>query len=195
MGNQYFIHLDIQAFFTHINRSRITRSIKRYTCYEQAREIAIESTVRQPEAPAVNYMLPFGFVQSPIIASLCLSQSNLGLYLSRLASQNDFIVSIYMDDIIVSSNDSSALNEKLTEITEAANKSGLPLNTKKQEGPSDNITAFNIKLTKGLLKITDQRLNELLQKYSTSPNANQRAGIHSYVTSVNPDQSTPFQDV
>lgn len=104
LKNRYFIHLDIQNFFGQINRSRITRSLKEHIPYNRAREIAIESTVRLPDSPTIKYILPFGFVQSPIIASMCLKKSALGRHLSRLESQKDFIVSVYMDDILVSSN-------------------------------------------------------------------------------------------
>ncbi len=63
--SQYFIFLDIKDFFDSINRSRITRCMKKYFGYDKAREIAIGSTVKSNK----KFILPFGFVQSPIIAS------------------------------------------------------------------------------------------------------------------------------
>ena len=77
-SNKYFIHLDIQDFFGHINRSRVTRCMKYYLSYKKARKIAVESTVRLPESATKKYILPFGFVQSPIISSICLNKSALG---------------------------------------------------------------------------------------------------------------------
>lgn len=151
LNNKYFIHLDIKDFFGSINRSRITRCIKGIAPYERAREIAIESTVRHPEFPTPKYILPFGFVQSPIIASLCLSKSALGRHLHRLSKRKEFDVSIYMDDIILSCNFPEDLNEQLVLLEAAAIKSGLPLNKKKQEGPDTGITAFNIHISQGLL--------------------------------------------
>lgn len=45
-----------------------------------------------------TYILPFGFVQLPIISSLCLFNSSLGNYLHN----SGINVSVYMDDIIIS---------------------------------------------------------------------------------------------
>lgn len=183
--HSFFIHLDIQNFFGQINRSRVTRSLKEYIPYEQAREIAIESTVRLPESAAAKYILPFGFVQSPIIASVCLSKSALGRYLSRLKQRKGLAVSVYMDDILVSGDDSDELGIELEKITAAADKSGLPLNNKKQEGPGACVTAFNVQLSQGLLEITPSKLQELASAYAYSLNEHQRAGILNYVLSVN----------
>lgn len=191
--NEYFIHLDIRDFFGHINRSRVTRCLKEYFPYEKAREIAVESTVRLPVSAIKKYILPFGFVQSPIIASVCLSKSTLGLYLSKLSRQRKFKVSVYMDDIIISGNNPTALQEELEKITAAAEKSGLPLNANKQEGPSNRITAFNINMSQGALAITTAKLDEFADTYSNSTNDRQRLGILKYVFSVNPDQSAQIE--
>lgn len=130
LNNKYFIHLDIKDFFGSINRSRITRCIKEIAPYERAREIAIESTVRHPEFPTQKFILPFGFVQSPIIASICLSKSALGRHLHHLSKKKEFDVSVYMDDIILSSNSPADLSEQLKLLETAAIRSGLPLNKK-----------------------------------------------------------------
>ena len=168
--HKFFIHLDIKNFFGQINRSRITRSLKGYFSYERAREIAVESTVRFPDSAETKFILPFGFVQSPIIASVCLSKSALGRYLFRLEQRSGFAVSVYMDDILVSSDDIEELRLVLVEIEAAAEKSALPLNGKKQEGPSACVTAFNIQLSHCLLEITEDRLEEFASVHSISTN-------------------------
>lgn len=131
--HRYFIHLDIQNFFGQINRSRVTRSLKEHVPYERAREIAVESTVRLPESPEVKYILPFGFVQSPIIASICLSKSALGRYLSRLKHRKGLAVSVYMDDILVSGDNPEELLQEMAKIKAASEKSELPLNEKNKK--------------------------------------------------------------
>lgn len=190
--HKFFIHLDIKNFFGQINRSRVTRSLKEYIAYEKAREIAVESTVRLPESTEVKYILPFGFVQSPIIASLCLSKSALGRYLTHLQQQKEYSVSIYMDDILVSANNSEKLMMEMMKIKTVSEKSGLPLNADKQEGPDTYVKAFNIEISQGLLKIMPSKLQELATTYATSENENQRAGIRNYVSSVNPNQVDAF---
>jgi len=187
--NKYFIHLDILDFFGHVNRSRVTRNLKRYCSYEEAREIAIESTVRLPESSVKKFILPFGFVQSPIIASVCLDKSILGRVLRELSEQKDIVVTVYMDDIIISANNTTILSEILRRLEEVAEKALFPFNPEKGEGPSDRIKVFNIYLSQGLLEIAEQRFSELVSVYSNSKNDDQKAGIAGYVSSVNTTQA------
>jgi hypothetical protein len=109
--NSWFVHLDIKDFFGSINRSRITRSLKSLFGYKQAREIANISTVIHPNRG--DFVLPFGFVQSPLIASICLHKSALGNRLQGLQKEG-VTVSVYVDDLILSANDHHALDEGLT---------------------------------------------------------------------------------
>src|SRR5262245_45013433 len=77
LGNSTFVRLDITDFFGSINRSRITRCLVPMVGFKKAREWANASTVIDPGNPK-RWIVPFGFVQSPILASLCLEQSALG---------------------------------------------------------------------------------------------------------------------
>lgn len=194
-GHQFFIHLDIKDFFGSINRSRITRCLKRYFGYTSAREIAEKSTVMLPNNALKKYILPFGFVQSPIIASICLDNSGLSKCLYHLSKTPEIAVSIYVDDIIISGNDSLFLKQKLSDIKFAAIKSGFALNPAKEEGPSDKITAFNIELSHEKLKLIDSRFNEFIDEYKSSANPNQHKGIIGYISSVNPTQADDLQKI
>jgi hypothetical protein len=189
MENQFFIHLDIQDFFGSINRSRVTRCLKGYYSYEDSRDIAIASTVRVPENTDKKYSLPFGFVQSPIIASLCLQKSRLGKYLKILYKTTGISVSVYMDDIIISGNNIFCLKLILEEVKSVSDKSRFILNREKEEGPSKMITAFNIELSHKLLKISNIRFNNLCFDYKTAISDNQRDGILGYIYSVNQRQA------
>lgn len=192
LGYNYFLHLDVENFFGNINRSRITRCLKSFLSYNEARLVAIESTVRLPECEPAKYILPFGFVQSPIIASISLDKSALGARIQRISKRKDFGVSVYMDDIIVSSNSLTALIEQCEILETASIKSALPLNKGKQEGPGPMVTAFNIQLSRDLLEITKEKLSELVLNYQASENEHQRAGIYNYIISVNTDQASVF---
>lgn len=189
MHHKCFLHMDIRDFFGHVNRSRITRSIKSYFSYSSAREIAIESTVRMPKSGSEQFMLPFGFVQSPILASVCLSKSALGRRLRELHKHPDFTVSVYMDDIIISADRLTLLGDVLQSVTDAADKAGFPLNSEKQEGPGSGVTSFNVTLRHGDLRITDDRMDKFAAAYTASTNKHQREGILGYVNSVNPEQA------
>lgn len=186
---KYFLHLDIQNFFGNINRSRVTRCLKDFLPYDDARKMAIESTVRLPESDPKKYILPFGFVQSPILSSICLDKSALGTRMRTVSRKKDMGISIYMDDIILSSNSHTALSDQLEIFESASTRSKFPLNKTKQEGPGPEMTAFNIQLSHDLLEITEEKLKELLDKFELSENEHQRAGIYNYALSVNVNQA------
>ena len=183
--SQFFIFIDIQNFFGSINRSRVTRCIKDCFGYDVAREIAIKSTVKSQN----KFILPFGFVQSPIIASLCLYKSRLGTYLHKLKRKKIANVSVYMDDIIISDNDVEPLRDIMDEITDVAIRAGFVFNRDKTLEPSEKITAFNINLSHGSLEIQEERFKEFCTTYAKSESDDQRQGILNYILSVNKAQA------
>jgi hypothetical protein len=187
--NSFFLRLDIDNFFGQINRSRITRNLNTFCTYANARQYAIESTVRDPDSKEAKYILPFGFVQSPILASLCLRKSALGGYLSSLSKQPNIVCNVYMDDILISGNDSKKLEDIGGQLEIDASRSRFPLSKTKREGPSESVTAFNVTITQGVLNITQTRMTEFETAFRESNNENQRNGILRYIESVNPSQS------
>jgi hypothetical protein len=192
IGNEYFVHLDIQGFFAAISKTRITRELKPLFGYEKARQYAIDSTVPIPHKRGT--MLPFGFVQSPILASVCLSKSALGRRLGRVAREFGVVVSVYVDDIILSGNDIDALERAAAEIEAAAIRSNFPLNSEKREGPARQITAFNIQLSHQSLLVEPDRWREFVTMYVETENERVRGGIQGYVHTVNPNQATAFPE-
>jgi hypothetical protein len=185
--NTTFAHLDIQDFFGHVNASRVTRWLTPLLGYRKAREFAKASTVAHPGHGGT--MIPFGFVQSPILASLCLFHSALGRCLGQLPRQLGIVVSVYVDDIILSAADPTVLKHAVKLVDEAATRSGLPIHPEKREGPAPKITAFNIALAHQSLRIEDERWNSFLSDFQASENESVRRGIQSYVRSVNIDQA------
>lgn len=188
--NNCFIHLDIKDFFGSVNKSRVTRCLKKYFGYTDARCMARESTVKHPKKTPQKVILPFGFVQSPIIASLCLHESFLGSTLDKLTNAPDVNVSIYMDDIIISSKNEVLSVDILKKIKKAAEKSNFVLNAKKEEGPAEQITSFNINLSHDNTEIDENRFLQFYDDFH-NPDANefQRDGYKNYIKSVNPNQS------
>lgn len=109
--------------------------------------------------------------------------------MSDLNKMEDFKVSVYMDDIVISSSHDVDLSNVLREVKEIAEKAGFPLNSAKEEGPAGKITAFNIELSKNTLALTDERLQEFIMAYRETDNLNVQSGIVGYVTTVNKDQA------
>lgn len=187
LKHRYFLHADIQDFFGSINRSRITRHIGEWFPYEIAREMANASTVKHPD-DSKRYIVPYGFIQSQALAGLCLDRSKLGRYLTSLSKKTTFAVSVYVDDIIISSDDEELCKSALIGLEKAAVASRFVLNPGKQQGPAEKITAFNIEIENASMRIKDTRLLEFVVAFDESETEYQRQGILSYVKSINVDQ-------
>lgn len=195
IGNRSFLRVDIADFFGCVSRSRVARLLKAFFPYTKALRMATDSTVELPTGAAAapgrtpgRLVLPYGFVQSPLLASLALKESALGAYLQRLRSSSEVTVTVFMDDIIVSADDELILARTLDELKRLSVRSCFGLNDAKQQGPARTITAFNIELTYGGMALASQRLTELQKIFSASTHEKQKAGILSYVNSVNARQ-------
>ena len=191
LGSTIFCHLDIKDFFGSVNRSRITRSLKPFFGYAHAREMANDSTVQHPVEKG-RYMLPYGFVQSPLLASLAFYDSALGRCLSDI-SERGLLVSIYVDDLVISGNDLSLINEGVSAVYLAARKSHFQFNELKSQGPSDRITVFNIDISKSKIEIHTEKLYEFHEKFLATDNFHVKRGISNYIRSVNYDQAIDFE--
>jgi hypothetical protein len=190
LGGKFFVHADISKFFNSINRSRITRELKPYFGYERSRAIAMESTVSIPVDSGQIFALPFGFVQSTIIASLCLRKSSLGKAIDVLNKTDGIRVSVYVDDIVVSTQCLEKAKAAFLMIQKSAERSGFLLNKEKSQGPSDKITAFNIDLRQNFMEVTSWRFSELLSSYKDASSDKKKSGIWGYVNSVNSAQAS-----
>jgi Reverse transcriptase (RNA-dependent DNA polymerase) len=185
----HFFKVDIADFFGSISRSRLSRALKGYVSHQEALHLATASTVRHP-ANHNKTILPYGFIQSPLLASLALDKSGLGAFLAALHKDRGLVVTVYVDDIIVSGNNLPRLQEVLKELKARAEKSGFPLSDDKAQGPASFITAFNIHLTAGAeLAIAAERLAELSDLIATSKSEFQKAGLLGNVQSVNAAQA------
>ncbi|WP_447905564.1 reverse transcriptase domain-containing protein [Stenotrophomonas sepilia] len=182
----YFFRCDLKNFFGSINLSRVTRCLKRYFSYVEARGMASASVVIAPGA--TKTMLPYGFVQSPLLASLALDQSRVGAYLRKLSAQEGITVSVYMDDIVVSSLEIGLLDKIKAELGEKAEKAGISLNQEKTEGPSTLVTVFNVELSHNSLVISEERMAEFREALMIASCDAVAMGILGYIASVNDAQ-------
>ncbi|WP_336293409.1 reverse transcriptase domain-containing protein [Cronobacter dublinensis] len=189
LKNDYFSLIDISNFFESTSQSRVTRELKTLLPYEEARRIAKISTVRVPKKQEKKFAVPYGYPQSPILATLCLRNSHAGHILDRIYKSGVVSVSVYMDDIIVSGKDLNVVYEKFKELCKALEKSRYHLNNVKTQPPSKNIVAFNLEISHKAIKVTSKRLVQFLQVFTQSKNKHEREGIAMYVHSVNPEQA------
>ncbi|MDB4409581.1 reverse transcriptase domain-containing protein [Gammaproteobacteria bacterium] len=190
LGNTLFFRTDIEQFFNSVSRTRVTRHLHSlFKDYSLARGMANESTVIRPNHTPKAYVLPYGFVQSAIIASLCLYKSALGKYLNKLEGSG-FRVSVYMDDIIVSTSlPLEQAEAALEELRGKATRSRLELNPTKTIGPVESICAFNVTLSQNNIEISNERITEFEEELSNTGEQSVIDGILGYVETISPAQA------
>lgn len=161
---RFFSRIDLQNFFYSVGRNRVKNALKE-AGIKKAEYFAKWSTVKNPYAPP-SYSIPYGFVQSPILASLALLKSEVGIRLHRLPL--GILKSVYMDDIVLSSDDLSELTAAYEVVKESIRMAGFQINEEKATPPSDSIVAFNCRLKLGLTEVTEDRIAEF-HEVSRSP--------------------------
>ena len=102
LENKLFFKIDIQNFYYSIARMRVTRALRSWG-YPGANTVAKWSCVANPY-PGPRHVLPIGFVQSPLLASLVLLKSPVVEAIER-AIKNGVCISVYLDDFVGSHND------------------------------------------------------------------------------------------
>ncbi|WP_313229095.1 reverse transcriptase domain-containing protein [Stenotrophomonas acidaminiphila] len=186
VGHRFFFRCDFDDFFGRINQSRVTRCLKHRFPYLEARKMAGESVVIKPGT--AKTMLPYGYVQSPMLASLALDKSRVGRFLRQCELSEHLTVSVYVDDIVLSSDDDGRLGAAAAELQQLALDAGLPLSPGKTVGPAPAVTAFNVELSHGSMNLVHDRLQRFREAYAMASSSQVASGIIGYVHTVNPAQ-------
>jgi hypothetical protein len=194
LHNCRFARLDISGFFDSVTRSKIHRALRRVGIdHRKAWDIAQESTVEKTRRTR-DFSLPYGFIQSPALASLALDRSALGRAMKVLARSNHTRLSCYVDDLVLSGVEDDAVESGRLTLIKAAHLSAFVINEAKSQLPGPEVTAFNIVLSNGALTITDDRMREFENDLRHSgPSA--AVAIIGYVRSVNRSQAEYLVDV
>jgi hypothetical protein len=164
IDNSLFFKIDVQNFYNSIARMRVTRALRAWE-YPGAGTFSKWSCVANPINAAPRHVLPIGFVQSPLLASLVLMKSDVSAAIRR-AIANGVVISVYLDDFIGSHDDMTTLTGAYADIREACVTAGLLPNPTKLVPPNVAITAFNCDLTHGSASVRADRV----AKYMTSRN-------------------------
>jgi hypothetical protein len=140
-------------------------------------------------------VIPFGYIQSPLLASIVLDKSALGQEIRNL-SKSGIKASVYMDDIILSHESShEKLAEAIARVESASSKAGFVLSTEKRRGPASAISVFNILVSSDQLELERGRYEEFSRDvlaYRSGPIVD---GILSYVESVNETQARSLRQL
>jgi hypothetical protein len=168
LENPYFFRIDLKNFFYSISRNRVNR-ILRQSGFRSARDWSEWSTVRNPYNDGPRYVLPIGFKQSPLLASLALWRSAVVSSIEEALDRGVF-VSVYFDDLIGSSNDVNELRITYAGILAACEQANLVANEAKLIEPANAIIAFNCHLTHGQANVTEERIQKFIDE-ARGPNA------------------------
>lgn len=175
--NSHFAKIDLSRFFYTVGRNKVVRAL-REVGVERHEHYGKWSTVRNPyEEP--RYALPYGFVQSPILASLVLARSSLGTLLRELAQQ--VTISVYVDDISLSSTSVEALTHAYARLVEGVPAAGFVLNEAKSQPPAAVMEVFNCHLERDRAKVREGRVEQF---YAGPRSAESVLGFQRYMASV-----------
>lgn len=172
-----FCRVDIETFFYGIGRNRVVRAL-RDIGIERANHYARWSTVKNPYGEP-NYALPYGFVQSPILASLVLMTSPVGNYLRGLPA--DLTKSVYMDDIALSGDGVEAVTVAFNGLLAVLEQSGFQINDEKTRQPGPAMDVFNCDLAPGETVVREDRRAEF---YEGDPSAASAVAFERYCGAV-----------
>lgn len=156
--NTLFARIDLSRFFYSISRRRIKSALDRVGV-GKAEFYSKWSTVRNPYDDP-RYALPYGFVQSPILASLVVATSEVGKHLSSLPAE--VLPAVYVDDITLSAQDSHALDEAFQSTLAAIKADGFLVSESKVRSPSPEMDIFNCDLSHGRTVVRDERVAEFM---------------------------------
>ena len=185
-GNKFFAKLDIQKFFPSISKNKVLRALKSIGfSYFNADRIA-EWSVIVSKDDRRKKILPYGFVQSPLLAALYLGRSSIGKYMEDGLPKN-VKISVYVDDIILSSNDKNALEVTYQQILSVIRNAGFSINLAKSHASQDTSTAFNIDFDASEMEISQERFADF-QGCMSLPVSKRVEAIVAYVHRVCPAQ-------
>jgi reverse transcriptase-like protein len=179
LKNKFFFKIDIKNFFYSIARNRVHRALAECGM-RGAPTFAVWSTVRSPYPHGPKYVLPIGFRQSPHIASLVLMCSPVVAAIEDQQAKGA-LISVYLDDIIGSSDDEGALKAAYEAIKVACVAANLMPNPDKLVDPKPKIAAFNCNLTHGAAVVTEERIAKF---YTQFPSVTSRISFEAYVARV-----------
>jgi hypothetical protein len=154
-GN-FFFKIDIQNFFYSIARERVFRALREWN-FRPGGNYARWSCVRNPYANGPRYVLPIGFIQSTLLASLALMRSPVDAAIQR-AKQKGVFVSVYLDDFIGSHQHEEVLRATYEDILQSLEEARLTVNANKLTPPSAAIVAFNCDLSHGTVAVAHERI-------------------------------------
>lgn len=188
INNVYKASIDLKNFFTTVSRTKVARSLRSIGySRKQAFSVATDSCVKFRGKKFV----PYGFVQSMALATLVIEKSAVGVEIEKLRRSGIFI-SVFVDDILLSSNDAVGLQNAYEALFDKIAASGFEVSKLKCSAPSNHVDAFNCRIENGALEIDDDRMDAFLDSIKNGT-AETRYAILKYVGVINKIQESMLE--
>ena len=157
-ANLYFAVIDLKSYYETITDTKLHRSLRSVGVpHSEAFKLTGESTVRVGK----KMQLPRGFHQSSLLASLVFDRSLLG---SLIRSKNlNSLITVYNDDIVMSSTCLEKLSKDFSLIIDAAKRSNFKINTKKTQSPRELVEVFNLLLSQHNISFSEKRIEKFVR--------------------------------
>jgi hypothetical protein len=139
-----FARIDISNIFYSVSRRRVKSALDRIGI-GKTDFFSKWSTLANPYVDP-TFALPYGFVQSPVLASLVLATSAVGEHLRSLPGA--VMVSVNVDDILLSSDDPVALQSAYEATLPVLAADGFAVSAAKLRPPAAVIDLFNCDLSR-----------------------------------------------
>jgi len=97
-----------------------------------------------------------------MLAALVLEQSHFGSYLRKGFYRST--ITMFSDDIILSSNDRDELQDEYRHIVSLLRRSNFPVNPLKSQSPRREVVVFNMRVSQDGLSFTDERMWKFLNR-------------------------------
>jgi hypothetical protein len=175
--HRYFAKIDIARFFYSISRSRVQRSLEEIGIL-RSRHYAKWSCVKNPYGDP-PYALPYGFVQSPVLATLVVMRSQLGAFLRD--APGEIAATVYMDDISISCDDKERLFAFYEGTLASLGNCHFLVSNDKLRLPSEEMDVFNCDVRQGATEVRAERIAEF---YQVAPTQHADEAFISYCASV-----------
>ncbi|MET4841919.1 reverse transcriptase domain-containing protein [Bradyrhizobium japonicum] len=179
--NQFFFRIDVRRFFYSISRNRVAAALRHFGIPDP-RGRAKWSCVANPYGP--GYVLPIGFVQSPMLASMVVLRSPITAAINNARDRGAF-VSMYFDDFIGSASNLTLLREVYDRFLYACEQAALPINDAKVVEPGPSAIAFNCDLREGFSAVTDERVAKFYSQPRSAASAESFESYRERVSSRN----------
>lgn len=187
--DRYFARLDIEKFFGTITRNKVSHALKKIGfSFADSESIARRSCV----VVDGKRILPYGFRQSPLLASIVLDTSELGRTIRKV--RGDLRLSVFMDDILLShALSADPIENAIAELNQAATRSHFTFSVEKSQGPAALVTAFHIIMQNESLKLDADRFELFAQRVLKQGDCDSTKGILGYVQCVDQQQHNELE--